>query len=70
MIEQVVQIPAGWRDHRDPVIQWLYKEVGAQAPFPDCVDLDRPWHVNYNNGYIELSFARAIDATMFILRWS
>jgi len=54
----------------DPALEWLIEKVGPKAPFPDCVDLDRPWHPNYCNGYINLSFARATDATMFLLRWS
>ena len=67
MIEQVIEIPFSreWLNHSE----WLDQQVGPRAPFQDCVDLDRPWHSFIKSGKIEVSFARATDATMFALRW-
>jgi hypothetical protein len=71
MIEQVIHLaPDSPLVRSDPVREWLIDTLGPNAPSFDCVDTERPWAVEYRFGQIEIAFARATDATMFLLRWA
>ena len=53
-----------------PINAWLINHVGANARFRDLVDEQRPWHAAHEFYYVEYSFAREQDATLFALRWA
>jgi hypothetical protein len=53
-----------------PINEWLLANVGACAILKDHVTERHPWHVNHCMAYVEYSFAREHDATMFALKFS
>lgn len=61
----------GWKFvDESPINVWLLANVGTHARFRDSVTEQHPWHVGHFLGFVEYSFAREQDATMFALRWS
>jgi hypothetical protein len=57
---------------------WLIENVGANARYRDVIGKDSPWHVEnkwdrsggHLEYYLEYSFHREEDATLFALRWT
>ena len=61
----------GWKFiDTGPINAWLINHVGANTRYRDLVDEHRPWHDEHTLDYIEYSFAREQDATLFALRWA
>lgn len=69
MIAETVRLPGYNNENISEMLDWLRQHIGPDAPFADCVDLDRAWYMNTMLWTLEVSFARSEDATMFRLRW-
>jgi hypothetical protein len=53
-----------------PINVWLLANVGNHARYKDSVTEQNPWHVSHHMAYMEYSFAREQDATMFALKFA
>ena len=74
MIEATVRLKhpkPGWKFvDESPINIWLLANVGFCAEFRDAVTEQHPWHVSHFLAYLEYSFAREQDATIFALKFS